>query len=146
MKFDPIRLDIASYPFTMTVAPRFADMDILKHINNLSLAEYHEEARTRFVTKVFGDDFLFRERDYRLLGARASYDYLREAHYPQPLEACAGLARIGNSSYEIAMALFQDGQCVCLADVVTVCVTAQGATRLSDGLRAALQPWRLRGA
>ena len=47
MKFDPIRLDIASYPFTMTVAPRFADMDILKHINNLSLAEYHEEARTR---------------------------------------------------------------------------------------------------
>ncbi len=146
MKFDPVRLDAARYPFAMTVAPRFADMDILKHINNLALAEYHEEARTRFVTKVFGDDFLFRARDYRLLVARASYDYLREAHYPQPLEACAGLAHIGNASYEIAMALFQGGHCVCLADVVTVCVTANGATRLPDDLRAALEPWGLIGA
>ena len=65
MKYDPIRLDAERYPFVLPVAPRFADMDILKHINNLSLAEYHEEARVRFLAELFGSNFLCRGRPYR---------------------------------------------------------------------------------
>ncbi len=144
MKHDPLRLDATRYPFSMSLAPRFADMDILKHINNLSLAEYHEEARVRFLAEIFGENFLFIKRDYRLLVARAGYDYLREAHYPQPLEARVGVARIGNTAFDLALALFQEGHCVCLADVVMVRVEASGPAPLPADLRAALQQRRLR--
>mgnify|MGYP000954870467 FL=1 len=144
MHHDPIRLDAARYPFAMTVAPRFADMDILKHLNNLALAEFHEEARVRFLCALFGDDFLFRKRPYRLLVARATYDYLREAHYPQPLEARVGVARLGNTSFELALALFQEGQCVCLCDVIGVAVDDAGPTPLTDELRAGFEKHLLR--
>jgi len=139
MKYDPIRLDADRYPFVMTVAPRFADMDMLQHINNLSLAEYHEEARIRFLGEVFGKSFLFSKRNFRLLVAKAGYDYLREAHYPQPLEARVAVGRIGNSSFDVALALFQDGHCVCLADVVLVHVADAGPAPLPAELRTELQ-------
>ncbi len=139
LKFEPLRLEAGRYPFVMAVAPRFADMDMLKHLNNLSLAEYHEEARVRFLAEIFGNNFLFTKRNYRLLVARASYDYLREAHYPAPLEARVAVARIGNSSCDLALALFQDGHCVCLADVVMVHVTDVGPAPLPEELKAELQ-------
>jgi acyl-CoA thioester hydrolase len=139
VRHDPRRLESQSYPFSMSIAPRYADMDILRHLNNLALAEYHEEARTRFFMSLFGDDFLFRRREYRLLPVRTTYDYLREAHYLLPLQACAGVARIGRASFEVAMALFQDGQCVGLASATTVHVTANGSAPLTEELRAALQ-------
>jgi acyl-CoA thioester hydrolase len=143
-KFDPIRLDADRYPFALPVAPRFADMDMLQHINNLSLAEYHEEARIRFLREVFGNNFLFSKRNFRLLVAKASYDYLREALYPQPLEARVAVARIGNSSFELALALFQEGHCVCLADVVLVHVADDGPAPLPAELRMELQTRCLR--
>ena len=135
----PQLLDPARYPFSMTVTPRFADMDMLRHLNNLALAEFHEEARIRFFMTLFGEDFLFRKRDYRLLLVRTTYDYLHEAHYPQPLEACAGVSSIGNASFEVALALFQTGRCVCLAHAVMVHVTDTGTAPLPDVMRHQLQ-------
>ncbi len=135
----PQLLNASRYPFSMPVTPRFADMDILRHLNNLALAEFHEEARTRFFMRLFGEDFLFRKRDYRLLPVRTTYDYLHEAYYPQSLEACAGVVHIGNASFEVAMALFQAGRCVCLANVVTVHVTNAGAEPLPDVIRHQLE-------
>ncbi len=129
------RSDAARYPFTLPLVPRFADMDIVGHINNIAVAEFHEEARVRFLCHLFGDDFLFRERPYRLLVARAAYDYLREAHYPQPLEARVGVLRIGHTSFELALALFQQGHCVSLSEVVGVAVKDQEPTPLPEELR-----------
>lgn len=139
MKYDPIRLEADRYPFVLAVEPRFADMDMLQHINNLSLAEYHEEARVRFLTEVFGNNLFSSKRNFRLLVAKAGYDYLREAHYPQTLEGRVAVARIGNSSFDLALALFQEGHCVCLADVVMVYVADDGPAPLPAELRTELQ-------
>ncbi|MBP9712739.1 MAG: acyl-CoA thioesterase [Sterolibacterium sp.] len=145
-KPDPRLRDVTRYPFAMTIAPRFADMDILRHLNHLALAEFHEEARTRFFMTLLGEDFLFRKREYRLLPVCTTYDYLHEAHYPQLLEACAGVAHIGHTSFTVAMALFQSGRCVCLSNAVTVHVTVDGASPLPAELRACLQRGLLRDA
>ena len=144
VKYDPIRLNADRYPFSLPVTPRFADMDMLKHINNLALAEYHEEARVRFLAEIFGSNFLFARRNFRLLVAKASYDYLREVSYPTPVEARVGISRIGNSSFDLALALFQEGQCVCLADVVMVHVMEEGPAPIAEGLRGALEKRQMR--
>jgi acyl-CoA thioester hydrolase len=73
-------------------------------------------------------------------------DYLHEAHYPQPLEARVGVVRVGNSSFELALALFQNEACVCLAEVVMVHVTDSGATPLPTMLVEALEARRLAGS
>lgn len=144
MRADPRRLQADTYPFAMTVEPRFADMDIVKHINNLAIAEYYEEARVRFLMEILGQDFLFRPRDFRLLVARASYDYLQQAHYPAPLRVRAGVARLGRTSFELAMALFQEERCIGLADVVKVQLGSDGPLPLSAEIRALLEAWALR--
>jgi acyl-CoA thioester hydrolase len=138
-RHDPALLLATAYPFAMRIEPRYADMDIVRHINNLALAEYHEEARTRLLMQLFGDDFLFRQRDYRLLPVRTTYDYLHEAHYPLPLQACAGVARIGRSSFEVAMALFQNERCICLATAITVQVMQGQSAALTEEQRICLQ-------
>ncbi len=141
------RSDPNRYGFSMTLTPRFADMDIVGHLNNIAIAEFHEEARVRFLCHLFGEDFLFRERPYRLLVARAAYDYLREAHYPEPLEARVGVLRIGHRSFELALSLFQMGQCVGLSEVIGVAVDArgeQGATPLPDELRRGFERYLIK--
>lgn len=138
MRFDPQRVHASTYPFAMAVTPRFADMDIVKHINNLAVAEYYEEGRVRFLMEIFGQDYLFRPKDFHLLVARASYDYLHEAHYPALLEVRAGVARIGRSSFELAMALFQEGRCIGLADVVKVHTGSTGPMPIPDAIRTLL--------
>lgn len=144
MKYDPVLLEADRYPFAMTVAPRFADLDLLVHINNLSLAEYHEEARVRFLLDLLGDDLFSRRRNFRMLVAKAAYDYLHEAHYPQPLEARVAVSRIGDASFELAMALFQEGRCVCLAAVVEVYVTDDGPVSIPGDMREKLRSRLLR--
>lgn len=135
------RSDATRYPFAFSITPRFADMDIVGHLNNIAVAEFHEEARVRFLCHLFGEDFLFRKRPYRLLVARASYDYLREAHYPEPLESRVGVLKIGNTSFELALALFQEGWCVGLSDVVGVAVADGGAVPLPEELRHGFQQY-----
>lgn len=145
-RFDPQLLSLASYPYRMDIAPRFADMDILRHLNNLSLAEYHEEVRTRFLMSLFGEDFLSKPRDYRLLPVSTHYDYLAEAHYPQPLIAAAGVLKIGRASFDVAMALFQNERCVCLSRATTVHVLGGQSQPLPESLRAALGRGLMRAA
>lgn len=146
MRHDPRRLAADNYPFSITIAPRFADMDILRHLNNLALAECHEEARVRFLCTLFGEDFLFRKRPYRLLIAHAGYDYLHEAHYPLPLKAHVAISRLGHTSFDLALALFQEGRCVCLCDVTGVVVNENGPTSLPDELMIAFRQHLLREA
>lgn len=133
----------AHYPYTTTLTPRFADMDIVGHLNNIALAECHEEARVRFLCHLMGEDFLFRARPYRLLVARASYDYLSEAHYPQPLEMRVGVETIGKTSFQLALASFQEGRCVGLATVTGVAVGPEGPLPLPQELQDAFAHYRL---
>lgn len=78
---------LSSYPFRMTMRPRHVDLDAGFHLSWRALAECHEESRTRFLVQTFGEDFLKGKRDFRMLPVRVTYDYLRPASYPEPLEA-----------------------------------------------------------
>lgn len=130
---------LSSYPFRMTMRPRHVDLDAGFHLSWRALAECHEESRTRFLVQTFGEDFLKGKRDFRMLPVRVTYDYLRPASYPEPLEAGVGVAHLGNTSFEIAMALFQAGQCISLSCAITVHVARNGgALALTEEQKVAL--------
>ena len=138
MKPDPRRLEPTGYPFMTEIPTRFGDMDALRHLNNVALAQVYEEGRVRLHRSIAVD--VAREKGARTVVVQVTLRYLAEGFYPAPLQVAGGISRIGGSSYEIAQALFQDGRCIGLCDTVIVYTRDRGSAPLPGAYRALLQP------
>ena len=136
MKPEPARLALETYPFAVPIEPRFGDMDVQGHLNNVSLARLYEEGRVRF-TATF-DGALTRNASGRPMLAEVMIRYLAEGRYPGTLTAAAGVRKVGRSSYTIAQALFQNSRCIGIADIVVVWTIDARPAAIPDNLRAAL--------
>lgn len=136
MKEQIARLSNASFPFFADIHTRYTDEDHLRHVNNIAIALYYDEARSRLTNAIFeraGDI-----TGLRLVTAQANVSYLAEVFQPDVVKVGCGIARIGNSSYEIGQALYQKGRCVGVCTAVFVNSRKAGTAPLPDNLRAAL--------
>ncbi len=122
-KFAAWQMDQESYPFAVTIASRFGDMDILGHINNVAMAQLFENGRVQFNYSI---DMMNRGTEERWLLAAVKIDYIEEAHFPGDITVASGISRIGTSSWDIASAAFQHDQCVALS-TSTLVYTKDGA-------------------
>lgn len=111
MKHDAWRHDPAQYTARFELPTRYADVDTLRHLNNSALHGLHLEARMRFLAERIGDGF-WRERGPRLRPSRVVTDFLRQSHYPKPLQAAVRVTALDARQVTLASALFQDGVCV----------------------------------
>lgn len=142
MKADPRRRDLASYPASLALETRFGDMDVNGHLNNVAFARLFEETRVRFNRA----GPLVTGRPSSFVVAHVAIDYLAEGNYPAPVTIGYAIARIGSSSFTVAMAAFQEGTCIALCDSVLVHRDpATGPAPLPDALRTRLEALALRG-
>jgi acyl-CoA thioester hydrolase len=141
MRDDPRRRDLAAYPFRIEMVPRFGDMDLNQHLNNVAVARFYEEGRVRFHFDLHRRPGLERFRGFI---AHLAIDYLAEGHWPDPVEIGVGIVHIGGSSYRLGLAMFQRGVCIGLCDSVLVHRGEQGSAPLPPLLREALEGLRLR--
>ncbi len=138
MKPNPRRLELATYPHTFEITTRFADVDPQWHLNNVRIAEYYQEGRVSFHAAMKVEFNLERERGSRTLVAHQSIDYLGEVAYPGTVTIGVGIARVGSTSYTIALGMFQNGRCVGISDAVLVHATKEGPAPLPDRQREVL--------
>jgi len=131
-------LDIANYPFRIAVTARFADIDVQRHLNNARIAEFYQEGRVAFHRSLHEEFGWERPKGLRTLVAHQSTDFLDEASYPGTVDIGVGVARIGNTSYTLALSLHQAGKCVGASTVVLVHATADGPTPLASFFREIL--------
>lgn len=143
MKADPRRRDPANYPWSWRLQPRFADMDINRHLNNVSITRFFEEARIRFNWQLFEGDAP--DARPRYLVAHVAVDYLAEGSYPDPLLLTYAVGNIGTSSFRCLMGMFQNGICIALSDTVLVHRGEHGPAPLTPELRERLERWPLKG-
>ena len=141
MRSDPRRRDVAAYPWTTELATRFADMDVNRHLNNVAVAQLYEETRVRFN---WGLRAAHPELKPHYLVGRVEIDYLGEGRYPAAVTSGYGIASIGNASFRVAMALFQQDRCIGLCDTVMVYRGETGAAPIPEALRAVLGEWLLK--
>jgi len=81
------------------VPQRFADLDLLGHVNNVAYLVYVQEIRLKLLSRLLGD----RLSRMNHVVVRNEIDYLRELSLGgEPLEVDAWIERIGTSSYTIA--------------------------------------------
>ena len=133
---EPWRLSKASYPYSTVTQTRFGDMDVLGHINNVAMAGLFENGRVRFNHALgMGNQ----ESGDRWLIAAIQINYIREAHFPDDAEICCAIGRIGNSSWDIVSAAFQNDLCVATCTTTLVLTNKQGAKPISADFRARLE-------
>ena len=116
---------------------RFADTDLLGHVNNAAFATFCETGRVMFLydpereIKPPGTDFVI---------VRLVLDFRREMHYPGLVEIGTRVLRVGGSSFTMGQALFKDGECVATAESTCVLIdrASRESVRLPDEMRERL--------
>jgi acyl-CoA thioester hydrolase len=122
-----------SYPFSHLTETRFADMDLLGHINNVAMAGLFEHGRGMFNHSIKAQR---RAEGQRWLIAAVDINYVAEAHFPEGIAIASGISRIGNSSWDIASAAFQGGECKATCITTIVLTEKTGAVPITAELRA----------
>jgi acyl-CoA thioester hydrolase len=103
--FDPTAPE--SYRFWATEHVRFADLDMLGHVNNKAYATYYETARVNYMAARGLSDGV----KVGMALVRLELDYRKEIRYPATLRLGVRLCRLGNSSMTLASAIFDDHGC-----------------------------------
>ena len=135
-------IDLASresYTHWTPVHIRFADMDILRHVNNVALAQYFEASRTAFVYDVISLAGVDQSNEFVL--ARVVIDFLKELHYPGSCEVGARLIRLGNKSMTSGYGIFQGDKCYATSEAVNVFydLTTRSTMAPAPGVRKILE-------
>tara|TARA_R100001244_G_scaffold86820_11_gene66539 strand:- start:7353 stop:7787 length:435 start_codon:yes stop_codon:yes gene_type:complete len=140
---DPWRLIADNYPISVVMQTRFQDIDPNRHLNNVAFASMFENARVRLNRNL--RPWADRPKNERSMVAAVTINYLREGHYPDDVEISSGVSKIGTSSYVIAQAMFQNGECIATCDSVIVCRTDGEGKPLRAAVLAELEKMRTTG-
>ena len=135
--FDPT--DPGSYRFWATEHVRFADLDMLGHVNNKAYATYFETARVAFMTECGLSDGL----RVGVAMVRLEIDYRKEIRFPATLRLGVRLLRLGNSSLTLACAIFNGDVCASTSQSTAVRFDAElrGSKPFSPSERQALESY-----
>ncbi|GFE75885.1 thioesterase family protein [Novosphingobium sp. TCA1] len=137
---DPALLDPARYPFSCRIEPRFGDLDINMHINNVAMAGILEDARLRFFREAGGPEHL---AGLSTMVASIAIDYLGETHYPEAVTIHGAVERLGRTSQQIVQLVTQEGRPVVFARTVIVMVGPEGPAPLTQGYVESAGKWML---
>lgn len=140
-KPDPSLLRPERYPFATEVDVRFGDIDVNKHVNNVSLAGFVEEGRVRFHRE---SGFHGAVRGLGAMVVSVATEFVGQAYYPGTLTIHAGAVSLGRSSYELDLLIEQDGRAVAFARSVMVTVIDSKPCPIPDAFRASSQAWMVR--
>jgi acyl-CoA thioester hydrolase len=118
----------------------YADMDAFRHLNNGAIGRFFEEGRADLNIKIFGPEAMTNPPDgLQLLFASVHIDFIRQAHYPGVVEIATAVNRVGNSSWAVFQAGFQDGECFALTEAAMVKAVHGRPVSLTDREREIMQ-------
>lgn len=132
--------DEQAYRFWADERVRFADLDLLGHVNNKAYFTFAETARVVFLSATG----LWKPGDLRQnVIRRAGLDYLRELHYPADVKVGLRVLKIGTTSFTLGLGMFSGGHCVATAETVLVRIDTRSRVpvALNEEEQALLQPY-----
>jgi acyl-CoA thioester hydrolase len=88
------------------IAPRFGDIDGLRHVNNTVIPGWFEQARNP-IYRIFNPEFAF--EGWNLILARYEIDFVRPLVINGEVTVRTWVSRIGTSSFEVSQEAAQGG-------------------------------------
>ena len=105
--------------FTITVSPRFGDMDVLGHINNTVPAVWFELARNPLL-RIFDPELKLDRKTFPLIIAHADYDFTAQLYFKYQVEIKTWITRIGTKSFTAYHEAWQQGRLCVKGNAVMV--------------------------
>lgn len=139
-KPDPALLDPARYPFSCTIEPRFGDLDVNMHINNVAMAGMIEDGRVRFHCAIGYRDLLAGRTS---MVASMHIDYLGEGSYPAPVTVHCAIESLGRTSHCLLNLVTQGESPIVFARSTMVTVGPEGPSPLPDDFKRSVGRWML---
>ncbi len=93
---------------TITINPRFGDMDILGHINNIVPAQWFEMGRTA-IMKFFDPNLTLSKETFPLIMAHSEYDFVDQLFFKE-VEIKTCISKIGTKSFTVYHEAWQEGR------------------------------------
>ena len=113
-----MRLEDFAYHFTITA--RFADGDIMGHVNNAKYVTYLEEARINYAREVLG--WRGGSNALGMILARTEIDYRLPLHIGDTVNVYVRCSRIGGKSFDLSYAIVMNESNQPVATAVTTMV------------------------
>ncbi|BFM17944.1 thioesterase family protein [Maricurvus nonylphenolicus] len=98
--------------FETVIKPKFGELDVLGHINNVAILDWLQEARWQFYREVF--DFRL-----QLVSVRAEIDYHAQITIENDVTIKTWVESIGNSSIKFSHQVLQSDQ-LCSSSLATM--------------------------
>jgi acyl-CoA thioester hydrolase len=98
----------ANYPYFTDITTRWMDNDIYGHVNNVVYYSYFDSVANKYLIEEGGLDI----QQAKVIGfvVASACEYKSPIAYPEPIEAGFRVNKLGNSSVEYGVAIFQQGQ------------------------------------
>jgi len=131
MKMETPQPTLDHYPVRSSDKLRYADTDRQGHVNNAVFATFLETGRVEIL---FDQNGPLADEGAAFVIAKLELDFLTEINWPGSVEIGSRVIRVGNSSFTLEQAVFQEGNLAARAK--TVIVQMNEATRKSHPLSA----------
>lgn len=122
---------------------RFADLDAMRHLNNVTFLTFFESARVEYISHLLGSDPMTRQAEqFGLIFAECKINYRAPAFLGEEIRTCVRPAEIARSSVKLDFAMHAVGDDRLLAEGYGVVVgydyAAGRSMPLPDSFKAAL--------
>ncbi len=110
MREESWRREPSAYGEQMDIAPRYVDIDVMQHLNNVAVGSIHQEARMRWLMAHVSPG-AWRAEGVQLRPRVLVTDFLGEGRYPAAIEAGVRCLGVDAHGCDMATALFQQEAC-----------------------------------
>ncbi|MGH7756564.1 MAG: acyl-CoA thioesterase [Vulcanimicrobiaceae bacterium] len=86
-----------------------ADIDLLRHVNNVAYLRWCETARSEYFHEVIGGRI---DGQHGIIQAKIEFTYERQMRYREDVAVGCRVTRIGNKSFEIGYEIWSETQAV----------------------------------
>jgi acyl-CoA thioester hydrolase len=83
---------------------RFGDLDAMRHVNNVALLSFFEDARIQYITSLLGNDPTTR-RGFGLIFAECRINYRAPAFFDEEIRTCIRPGEVARSSARLEFAM-----------------------------------------
>jgi acyl-CoA thioester hydrolase len=144
--FDPA--DAASYSFWTEETLRFADLDMVGHVNNNAIGVFIENGRVHMFHD--GGENLDKTADegrHTWVVRRLEIDFMAEIRFPAKVKVGTRVSKVGTTSCTVYQGVFVDGTCRVTAMTIGVCFDPQTrkSTPIPDAVKVRMLSHRPTG-
>lgn len=117
------------YGWSLELPTRFADTDLVGHLNNVTMTRYHDNAAHAFIREALGHT-VAHGCGHSMRVLRQELSFAQETHFGTPLGLGAAVLAIEPHWFTLATATFQQGMLTTACTAVIACVDQVGRAQV----------------